>query len=559
MSLKRQLVIAFIILFFISGCAPTPPPTVASPTQTITQLSATETPLPPTATPATPTATLPPTETATASPTATDTAQPITTSIPQFSSDGQIVFVSTRSGNADLYTLNLANGELEQLTTSQGDTANYWPAWSPNGDQIAFESPRDGNFELYSLSTDSEDLQRLTNNNTDDMYLTWSPDGTRIAFMGMQDDNIDIYMINANGSNLQRLTDDPAIDYTPAWSPDGTRIAFSSHRDGNGEIYLVNPDDHDPVRLTDSPREDYAPAWSPDGSQIVFASERDGNWEIYIMDSDGNNPRRLTDHPRLDSFPAWSPDGKWIAFSSERDGDMDIYAISVDGSELYRITNSDADDWGVDWNPTIMNLSPVDQPAISVPQGTSVAIDGNISPEEWAGAAVETFADGSELLLLQNEGHLYLGIRGNTTEMIVGNIFINRNDEISILHASAALGTAIYQQEEDSWQQTQTFEWCCRGTSNSASDQAERDDFFQHEGWISVNARMGTPNELEYQIIIGDAPLRLAVNYLKVSSDPNDEKIAWPSNLTDDCSKPTPGGLPTQFNFTPDIWVSLDF
>jgi hypothetical protein len=191
-----------------------------------------------------------------------------------------------------------------------------------------------------------------------------------------------------------------------------------------------------------------------------------------------------------------------------------------------------------------------------VPQGKPAAIDGTLAPGEWDSARTETLADSSELLLMYDQGYLYLGIRSSTSEMIVGNVFINQGDEIRILHTSAALGTAIYARAADHWQQTQTFDWRCRRTDQSDAAQAERDLFLQDEGWISINSRMGTPNELEYKTKVPSGSLRLAANLLR-SSDP-DVKVAWPSDLDDDCVKPTPGGLPAQMQFSPDRWAAMD-
>ena len=193
---------------------------------------------------------------------------------------------------------------------------------------------------------------------------------------------------------------------------------------------------------------------------------------------------------------------------------------------------------------------------LSVPQGSPLTIDGTLAPGEWDKAHVEIFADGSELFLMYDQGYLYLGIRSNTPEMIVGNIFVNQGDEIRILHTSAALGTAIYARGADRWQQTQTFDWRCRRTDQSDAAQAERDLFLQNEGWVSINSRIGTPNELEYKIEVPSGSLRLVANLLR-SSDP-DVKIAWPSDLDDDCVKPTPGGLPAQMQFSPDRWALID-
>jgi hypothetical protein len=196
-----------------------------------------------------------------------------------------------------------------------------------------------------------------------------------------------------------------------------------------------------------------------------------------------------------------------------------------------------------------------DSNTLSVPQASPPTIDGTLAPGEWDKAHVETFADGSELLLMHDQGYLYLGIRSNTPEMIVGNIHLNQGDEIRILHTSAALGTAVYQRGAESWQQTQAFNWRCRRTDDSDAAQAERDAFLQDEGWVSVNSRGGTPNELEYKIQVAGKSIRLAANLLR-SSAAND-KVPWPSDLDDDCVKPTPRGLPEEMHFAPKRWVAI--
>ena len=184
-------------------------------------------------------------------------------------------------------------------------------------------------------------------------------------------------------------------------------------------------------------------------------------------------------------------------------------------------------------------------------------IDGTHDPAEWDAATIETFADGSELLLMQADGYLYVGIQGLDPEMILANLFIQSGDEIIIMHSSAALGTAIYQKNADSWQQTQDYTWHCRSTSLGGAAQTERDEFLQQEGWVATNGRIGTPNELEYQIKIPDGDFRLAAVYIK--SSPPYDKIPWPAELTDDTIMPTPGGLPETYNFSPEQWMELSF
>lgn len=205
--------------------------------------------------------------------------------------------------------------------------------------------------------------------------------------------------------------------------------------------------------------------------------------------------------------------------------------------------------------PTEAPTPPGAPSILSVPEGEAPTIDGTLSPGEWGGAATDLFADGSEVFLVYRDGYLYLGIRSITPEMIAGNIFVDRGDEIMILHASAALGTALYEGGRDGWEQTQAFVWRCRRTGNGQAALAERDAFLQEEHWVAANSRTGTPGELEVRIAVADETIRLAANILR-SSNPNN-KTPWPADLDDDCIKPTPGGLPDTLHFSPDKWVTV--
>lgn len=195
--------------------------------------------------------------------------------------------------------------------------------------------------------------------------------------------------------------------------------------------------------------------------------------------------------------------------------------------------------------------------SMGAPFGNPPTIDGTHSSGEWDAARIETFADGSTLLLMRDEEYLYLGLQANEPGMIAANVFLQRGDEIAILHVSAALGTAIYQRGEgDGWHKIQDFTWQCRDTSLSAAAQAERAAFLQQEGWVAANGRMGTPNELEYQVKIPAGDFRLAAVYLKAS--PPYEKVPWPAELTDDTVRPTPGGFPAELQFSPEQWLILE-
>ena len=54
-----------------------------------------------------------------------------------------IAFSSKRSGNYDIYMMDINGKNLEQLTDD--------PTFSPDGQRMAYVSNRDGNLEIYSL------------------------------------------------------------------------------------------------------------------------------------------------------------------------------------------------------------------------------------------------------------------------------------------------------------------------------------------------------------------------------------------------------------------------
>lgn len=209
------------------------------------------------------------------------------------------------------------------LITPESHSGSIWPdaklteelrpdtTDSSQVDKIAFDSERSGNDDIYTMNIDGTGLKRLTFSGAPDVCPAFSPDGTKIAFASRRDGHYQLYVMDSNGNNQQRLITTTTYDLHPDWSPDGTKIAYTVYTSSSyddGEIFMSNADGSDAHQLTDAPADNMLPDWSPDGATILFTSTRDGNRELYVMDTLGQNQQRLTNSPVL-RLMRFSPDG----------------------------------------------------------------------------------------------------------------------------------------------------------------------------------------------------------------------------------------------------------
>lgn len=211
--------------------------------------------------------------------------------------------------------------------------------------------------------------------------------------------------------------------------------------------------------------------------------------------------------------------------------------------------------------PSPTPLSPTDTPdsnrsSLIVPRGEAALIDGTLEMDEWQLADQFELSGGGQLFLMHAEGYLYIGIRARPEP--VTSICIDQGEQVSVLHSSAALGTAIYENAGEVWELVQDFEWCCRETTDSPQAQENRADHLEQNGWLANNGRMGVPEEVEFQIYMPEDQLRMAVTSIGA---PDYEQINWwPQPMDDDCRNPQMirGSIPDPAQFLVADWSLLE-
>jgi len=258
-------------------------------------------------------------------------------------SSTQIAFVSTRSGNKEIWAMDYDGGNQHQISHLR--SISLTPRWSPDASRIAFTCyvPYRGltSAQICLLSMETGGMIAFPRFHGTNSSPAWSPDGTKLAFMSSAFGDPEIFVADANGGHMHRLTYSAGVDTSPMWNPrTGQQIVFVSDRSGEPLLYSMNADGSNTERI-DMPDMGYVvdPAWSPNGQLLAFCWRRpSGNFDLYVMDIASRQLVELTKDAARNERPSWAPDGRHIVFESTRTGTRQIWSMLADGSQPRQLT-----------------------------------------------------------------------------------------------------------------------------------------------------------------------------------------------------------------------------
>jgi TolB protein len=193
----------------------------------------------------------------------------------------------------------------------------------------SFQSNRSGNADIYTMNIDGSDVQQLTKDSSNESYPTWQTGGKKIIYTSNRDGNEELYQMNADGTQQQRLTHTLGSELDPSYSPDGKKVVYFYEKgDHHDQVYVANADGTNAINICNDTLNNIYPSWV--GDKIIYASANvNDNESIFLSDTKGNR-KEIVHH----SFYARiSPNGKKLAFITGDWNDGSIYISNTDGSD----------------------------------------------------------------------------------------------------------------------------------------------------------------------------------------------------------------------------------
>jgi tricorn protease len=260
-------------------------------------------------------------------------------SSPCLTPDGQTVVFSFEG---DLWKAAVNNGQAVRLTAMQGYENNA--KISPDGKWVAFTGRQMGNADVYVMPLAGGEIKQITFHSAADDMNSWSWDSKKIYFTSTRTGQISGYTVSINGGTPQRLFGDHyfLFDHGLFEHPSSGEIFFNDTWESSNQIARkrykgpFNPDIQSYntktkayKKYTDWEGKDFGTTIDKNGNIYFISDEVNGEYNLYALDK--GKKVGLTKFPTSIKTPVVNANGGKVVF--EKDYQLWIYDVAKKESE----------------------------------------------------------------------------------------------------------------------------------------------------------------------------------------------------------------------------------
>jgi eukaryotic-like serine/threonine-protein kinase len=238
---------------------------------------------------------------------------------------GRLVFDETeQQQHLRLIDVGAGSRDPDGKAATRGRGRDRQPAFSPDGATVVFSSNRSGNLDLWLMNVETGALRQATDDPAADWDPAYSPDGKHLLWSSDRSGSLQVWMANADGTGERQVTRDAVGAENPTATRDLSFIVYVSDdpKPEKGGVWRIKPDGTGAARLLEAGH--WVPEVSPDGRYalaVKFQADRTENRIRVVEVATGKAvPFEIAvPYPRTAANVTWGrarwmPDGRRIAF-----------------------------------------------------------------------------------------------------------------------------------------------------------------------------------------------------------------------------------------------------
>ena len=240
--------------------------------------------------------------------------------------------------DAESHVYATASDGSARVRLLENDELAFAPNGCGSGDEVIVSRLLESNTpNLWRLNVATGELKQLTFGK-DEEGSSCTPDGKWVVYggFGATDSVQHIFKLSTGGGTPVELAQGSV--YFPVVSPDGTLVAYG-RSEGQGansksKFVVQRLEGGPPVQEIEMPSTYnwYRLGWTPDGHALSYIHNTSGNTQnVYMQPLAGGSPVQLThfnSEPGMVLAYAWSRDGKKFAITRARYNDTDVVMFS---------------------------------------------------------------------------------------------------------------------------------------------------------------------------------------------------------------------------------------